>query len=90
MESCNVDHFHTMHVSTYNENMIPELALDTVDGRFFFTSGRYIKSCTLPETNSSPLKMDGWNTIVSGAFAVSFREGKSWDKLRNLTWFAGC
>ena len=37
---------------------------------------------TLPETNSSPLKMDGWNTILSyweglfsGAFAVSFREG---------------
>ena len=36
---------------------------------------------TLPETNSSHLKMDGWNTIVSfwdglfsGAFAVSFRE----------------
>ena len=34
---------------------------------------------TLPETNSSPLKVDGWNTIVSfwetlfsGAFAVSF------------------
>ena len=40
---------------------------------------------TLPETNSSPLKMDGWKTILSfwktlfsGAFAVSFREGKSW------------
>ncbi len=38
---------------------------------------------TLPETNSSHLEMDGWNTIVSfwdgqfsGAFAVSFREGK--------------
>ena len=37
---------------------------------------------TLPETNSSPLKMDGWNTtfllgfgLFSGAFAVSFREG---------------
>ena len=37
---------------------------------------------TLPETNSSHLKMDGWNTIVSfldglfsAAFAVSFREG---------------
>ncbi len=36
---------------------------------------------TLPETNSSPLKMDGWNTtfllgpgLFSGAFAVSFRE----------------
>ena len=36
---------------------------------------------TLPETNSSPLKMDGWNTIVSfwgpGYFqvrTVSFRE----------------
>ena len=35
---------------------------------------------TLPETNSSHLKMDGWNTIASfwdglfsGAFAVSFR-----------------
>ena len=38
---------------------------------------------TLPETNSSPLKMHGWNTIVSfwdglsGAFAVSFRDGKN-------------
>ena len=38
-------------------------------------------SCTLPETNSSHLKMDGWNTsflfnptLFSGAFAVSFRE----------------
>ena len=38
---------------------------------------------TLPKTNSSPLKMDGWKTIVSfsgpalflGAFAVRFREG---------------
>ena len=37
---------------------------------------------TLPEINSSPLKMDGWNTILSywgglfsGALAVSFREG---------------
>ena len=37
---------------------------------------------TLPETNSSHLKMHGWNTIVSfwdglfsEAFAVSFREG---------------
>ena len=37
---------------------------------------------TLPETNSSPLKMDGWNTtfllgfdLFSGAFAVSFTEG---------------
>ena len=38
---------------------------------------------TLPETNTSPLKMDGWNTILSywgpglfsGGFAVSFREG---------------
>ena len=37
-------------------------------------------SITLPETNSSPLKMDGWNTIgffwapalFSGAFAVHF------------------
>ena len=36
---------------------------------------------TLPETKSSPLKMDGWNTtfllgpdLLSGAFAVSFRE----------------
>ena len=40
---------------------------------------------TLPETNSSPPKMDGWNTILSfwgpayfqGRFAVSFREGSS-------------
>ena len=38
---------------------------------------------TLPETNCLPLKMDGWNTtfllgfgLFSGAFAVSFREGK--------------
>ena len=38
---------------------------------------------TLPETNSSPLKMDGWNTnrfllgpgLFSVAFAASFREG---------------
>ena len=41
---------------------------------------------TLPETNSSHLKMDGWNTILSywgglfsGAFAVSFREGNIWE-----------
>ena len=27
---------------------------------FFFLS-----DCTLPETNSSPLRMDGWNTFVS-------------------------
>ena len=40
---------------------------------------------TLPETNSSPLKIGGWETILilsllglgpfSRAFAVSFREG---------------
>ena len=36
---------------------------------------------TLPETNSSPLKVDGWNTtfllgnLFSGAFAVSFPGG---------------
>ncbi len=37
--------------------------------------------CTLPETNSSHLKMDGWNTsfllrrpIFRGKFPVSFRE----------------
>ena len=44
-----------------------------------------IKGVTLPETNSSHLKIDGWNTILSfwgkfglfsGAFAVSFREGR--------------
>ena len=43
---------------------------------------------TLPESNSSHLKMDGWNTTVSfwgkslfsGAFAVSFTEGMSWDR----------
>ena len=45
---------------------------------------------TLPKTNSSPLKMDGWNTFsfpfgarpifrgyVHAMFAVSFREGNS-------------
>ena len=37
---------------------------------------------TLPETNSSPLKMDGWNTSfllgwpIFGGY-VSFREGRS-------------
>ncbi len=52
------------------------------------------KWCTLPETNSSHLKMDGWNTIVSfwdglslfsGAFAVSFREGTILDVSNLLT-----
>ena len=48
-------------------------------------NGRYVwvrKKTTLPETNSSPLKMDGWNTsfllgrpIFKGY--VSFREGIS-------------
>ena len=38
---------------------------------------------TLPETNSSPLKMDGWafgafRPIFKGKLAVSFREG-NWD-----------
>ena len=47
----------------------------------------YQASCdriiTPPKTNSSHLKMDGWNTsfllgpgLFSGALAVSFREGK--------------
>ena len=46
----------------------------------FWGGGR---ETTLPETNELPLKMDGWNTtfllgfgLFSGAFAVSFREGK--------------
>ena len=46
------------------------------------------KLLTLPETNSSPLKMAGWNTIlsywVSAYFQVRFgsvyREGKLWVK----------
>ena len=40
------------------------------------------RECTIPETNSSPLKMDGWKMnfllgfgLFSGALAVSFREG---------------
>ena len=40
------------------------------------------KWVTLPKTNSSPLKMDGWKTnfllgvcLFSWALAVSFREG---------------
>ena len=40
---------------------------------------------TLPKTNSSPLKMDGWKMIhfllgpaFSGAFAVSFGKGTTW------------
>ena len=51
------------------------------------TPVRFIScSHTLPEINSSPLKMDGWNTILSywgpsaifrGKLAVSFREDKS-------------
>ncbi len=43
--------------------------------------------CTLPDTNGLPLKMDGWNTILSvwdglfsGAFALSFREDNSYRK----------
>ena len=47
---------------------------------------------TLPETNSSPLKMDGWNTslsysggLFSGAFAVSFREGNTTKNMDTLT-----
>ena len=50
---------------------------------FSLMKGGFLISHTLPETNSSPLKMDGWNTILSywgdlfsGAFAVSFREVK--------------
>ena len=57
-----------------------------------FFSGWKIKKkkrYTLPETNSSHLEMDGWNTslsywvkgLFSGAFAVSFREGR-WLDLR--------
>ena len=49
-------------------------------GQSFFH--RSLLKLTLPETNSSHLKMDGWNTsfllgpsLCSGAFAVSFREG---------------
>ena len=32
---------------------------------FFLLNGCKFVSVTLPETNSSHLKMDGWNTIVS-------------------------
>ena len=46
-----------------------------------FSSHVSFRGGTLPETNSSPLKMDGWRTILSfldglfsGAIAVSFRE----------------
>ena len=42
--------------------------------------GMIFESGTLPETNSSPLKMDGWNTtFLLGSLIfrghVSFREG---------------
>ena len=32
---------------------------------FLIQHGFRVLNATLPETNSSPLKMDGWNTIVS-------------------------
>ena len=32
-----------------------------------------LEVCTLPETNTSPLKMDGWNTIVSFCSPASSR-----------------
>ncbi len=31
----------------------------------FFQEGCIFGGATLPETNSSPLQMDGWNTILS-------------------------
>ena len=42
-----------------------------------------LKGHTLPETNTSPLKNDGWKTnrvllgvsLFAGVFAVSFKEG---------------
>ena len=53
----------------------------------------YLLTCTLPETNSSPLKMDAWKTIlsywVSANFqgrAVSFREYTS---IKNPTMDSG-
>ena len=50
------------------------------------------KRATLPETNSSPLKMDGWNTIrfllgfslFSGAKMLVFGECSFWPWLRWL------
>ena len=48
---------------------------------FMTNTGNKWEFRPLPETNSSHLKMDGWNTIVScwdgllsGALAVSFRK----------------
>ena len=45
---------------------------------------------TLPETNSSPLKMDGWNTILSYCVSayfqgpnLSFREASDFDAPKN-------
>ena len=62
-------------------------------------SGGSLPACrlyvTLPETNSEwkHLKMDGWKTIVSfwetifsGAFAVSFREGTRWAPKTSYQW----
>ena len=57
----------------------------TVSWREFFAVVRFFvyQDSTLPETNNSPLKMDGWNTIVSfwgpayfQGRTVSFRECK--------------
>ncbi len=54
----------------------------------------WIHQFTLPETNGSPLKMDGWNTILSywvsayfqGLCHVSFREGIWFDFVVRSSW----
>ena len=61
----------------------------------FFSGPTFTNGNTLPKTNSSPLKMDGWKTIVSfwdglfsGALAVSFREGRTVIEM-GVSWNSG-
>ena len=60
-----------------------------------FFGAKGVDDLTLPETNGSPLKIDGWNTILSywggglffrGELAVSFREGNSTPGYKRFIW----
>ena len=78
---------YTIHGSYGNVNKIQKMGPYTMSGLLLLAGSQaalesYKNACTLPETNSSPLKNDGWNAsfllgwpIFRGY--VSFREGNT-------------
>ena len=64
-------------LQTYNKSFKPPVSrseyFTSIHVRLFYMRAKFPTDSTLPETNSSPLKMDGCNSIIFRCY-VSFRK----------------